>query len=212
MSTGTCSTTPLRLNSSTRRTKALARPPACRTRSMWRRSGVPGAACCWAMSPKPRIAPRMLLKSCAIPPASVPSASMRCACCRRMSKFALATSAAFLAVMSFAAQKSRAGLPAASRKQRPRACTQCQSPSTCRTRYSTSMAGVRPSRCASTASRVGPTSSGWMATRFFSSASVLMSAVVSTPCRTRHLVDTNTVPSRRFHSACPSLAASIAMA
>src|SRR5882672_1851198 len=63
-----------------RSTSVFARPAACMTLSRYRRKALPSAECWYASSPYPRIAPRMLLKSWAIPPASVPIASIFCDC------------------------------------------------------------------------------------------------------------------------------------
>ena len=70
-----------RLNASSWR---LSEAPCCAAFWMASRSSrvsLPGAASSSRISEKPRMAVRMLLKSCATPPASWPMLSIRCTCC-----------------------------------------------------------------------------------------------------------------------------------
>src|SRR6266850_1157810 len=98
--TGMRSPTPLRLTARMRSTSARPRSPAAMMLSRSRRSRVSFFASRIAISPYPRIAPRMLLKSCAMPPASVPMASIFCDCLSCISRRSFSSCACFCALTS----------------------------------------------------------------------------------------------------------------
>ena len=68
----------LRLKVRICRTRSRARRPALSISSRLSSTGEPGAQSALASSTLPRMAPRMLLKSCAMPPAMVPTACILC--------------------------------------------------------------------------------------------------------------------------------------
>jgi len=79
--------------------KSLARRQAIRISCRFCRAGFHSGTSSIASSELPRMIPRILLKSCAIPPARVPTDSILWACRSCVSSFSLSFSACFRAVI-----------------------------------------------------------------------------------------------------------------
>jgi len=85
----------LRLKVRIWRTRSRARRPALSISSRLCSTGESGAQSAWASATLPRMAPRMLLKSCAMPPAIVPTACILCDS-RNCASSSLRSASAFL--------------------------------------------------------------------------------------------------------------------
>ena len=149
----------------------------------------------------------MLLKSCATPPASVPSASSLRARCNCSSSWRRCARDSTSSVTSAAVPLNSCGVPAPSRQTCPRAWMWCQRPSAWRTRKRLSNAGVRPSWCATKAARNGATSSGCRCA--LPSRGAWSSAGASGASASNSFMRCDRWRSRvrGFHSQCPSRAA-----
>ena len=90
-----------RLNARICLTRSLARWDAPMMLARVSRDESRAASVSSSISAPPMITPRMLLKSCAIPPASVPSASIFCACRSWASSFSFSWAFRTLSVMSW---------------------------------------------------------------------------------------------------------------